>query len=48
MTDTEMNELVAAIEHVLIEHGIHLTTDRFNTLHDFVSALVAAIKENGQ
>ena len=48
MTDTEMNELVATVERVLVEYDIHLNTDRFNALHDYMAELVAAIQENGQ
>jgi len=48
LTDTEITQLAQAVERLLMQYGIHLTTDRFNTLHDFVSELITAIMENGQ
>lgn len=48
MTDTELNELVATVERVLIEYDIHLTTDRYNGLYEYLHNLVESIKENGE
>jgi len=48
LTDDDITTIAQAIERLLMQYDVHLTTDRFNTLHDFVSELVASIMENGQ
>lgn len=40
--------LVQAVERTLGYHGVHLTTDDFNTLYDFISTIVERIRENGE
>lgn len=47
-TDEEITQLSQAVERLLANWGIHLDTDRYNDLDDYLSNLIASIKENGQ
>ena len=37
-----------SVEKVLEEYDIHLTTERFNHLYDYLEDLITEIEENGQ
>ena len=43
----EINNMSRAVEATLATFGIYLNTDDFNTLHDFISATVTRIREDG-
>ena len=47
-TDDEITKLTQAVEQAILAHGIHLTTDRYNDLDDYIRNLIASIEENGQ
>jgi len=43
-----IDEIAQAIERLLENHDIHLTTDDFNRLHDFLEEIMQRIRETGQ
>lgn len=44
----KLNSIVQAVERTLGYHGVYLSTDDFNNLYDFISAIVERIRENGE
>ena len=43
-----LNSIVQAVERTLGYHSVHLTTDDFNALYDFIEAITTRIKETGE
>lgn len=48
MTQTELITIAREVEIILEQHNVHLTTDRFNALSDYIDNLIAEIEENGE
>lgn len=48
MTQPEIEFAIRDVEATLERHDIHLNTDDFNTLYDFIEAIATRIRENGQ
>jgi bifunctional pyridoxal-dependent enzyme with beta-cystathionase and maltose regulon repressor activities len=46
--DAHITDVTQAVERMLLTFGIHLNTDHYNDLEDYMAELITGIEENGE
>jgi bifunctional pyridoxal-dependent enzyme with beta-cystathionase and maltose regulon repressor activities len=46
--NAHVTDVTQAVERMLLTFGIHLNTDHYNDLEDYMRSLITGIEENGE